>query len=181
MSKHILAVDDDEAVRKSFILALEAAEYQTDTNVSIHRARAFPEEFVGQLKSAARKKEWILTSFENQLVVSNLVRLPMVFWKSQQDIKEDAMCELRLYVSGKTLKSVKTAGSLTKFFEGQFKRLYSLEIADFLENPRLANKEKIFATPTKVPEQTKSGGETQYATDVIDVMLQIIEGGEFGI
>ena len=31
MSKHILVIDDDEAVRKSFVLALEDTQYQVET------------------------------------------------------------------------------------------------------------------------------------------------------
>jgi two-component system response regulator (stage 0 sporulation protein F) len=31
MSKHVLVIDDDEAVRKSFVLALEDTEYPVDT------------------------------------------------------------------------------------------------------------------------------------------------------
>ncbi|MBI3590031.1 MAG: response regulator [Candidatus Melainabacteria bacterium] len=38
MSKRILSIDDDEAIRKSFILAFEGTEYKIDTAESGHEA-----------------------------------------------------------------------------------------------------------------------------------------------
>jgi len=60
------------------------------------------------------------------------------------------MYEFRLYVIGNTPSSKKAITSLESFLKDEFKGLYSLEILNLLENPQLADREKIFATPTQV-------------------------------
>ena len=60
------------------------------------------------------------------------------------------MYELRIYIIDNTPSSNKAISSLKSLLEDEFKGLYSLEIVDLLENPELAEKDKIFATPTVV-------------------------------
>jgi len=63
--------------------------------------------------------------------------------------------ELRLYVAGKTLKSVTALTNLQKYCEEHLKGQYVIEVIDLLEKPQLAEGDQIFAIPTlvrKVPE-----------------------------
>lgn len=66
--------------------------------------------------------------------------------------------ELRLYVAGKTLKSVTALNNLKKYCEEHLKDQYVIEVIDLLENPQLAEGDQIFAVPTlvkKVPEPVR--------------------------
>ena len=63
--------------------------------------------------------------------------------------------ELRLYVAGKTLKSVTALSNLQKYCEEHLKGQYVIDVIDLLEKPQLAEGDQIFAIPTlvrKVPE-----------------------------
>jgi circadian clock protein KaiB len=63
--------------------------------------------------------------------------------------------ELRLYVAGKTPKSVTALTNLQKYCEEHLKGQYVIEVIDLLEKPQLAEGDQIFAIPTlvrKVPE-----------------------------
>lgn len=63
--------------------------------------------------------------------------------------------ELRLYVAGKTAKSVAALTNLKKYCEEHLQGQYTIEVIDLLEKPQLAEGDQIFAIPTlvrKVPE-----------------------------
>jgi circadian clock protein KaiB len=63
--------------------------------------------------------------------------------------------ELRLYVAGKTTKSVLAINNLNKLCEEHLKGKYIIEVIDLLVQPQLAEGDQIFAIPTlvkKVPE-----------------------------
>jgi len=63
--------------------------------------------------------------------------------------------ELRLYVAGKTAKSVAALANLKKYCETHLKDKYIIEVIDLLVQPQLAEGDQIFAIPTlvkKVPE-----------------------------
>src|ERR1700750_3223610 len=63
--------------------------------------------------------------------------------------------ELRLYVAGKTPKSITAFTNLKKYCEEYLKGQYVIEVIDLLEKPQLAEGDQIFAVPTlvrKVPE-----------------------------
>jgi circadian clock protein KaiB len=63
--------------------------------------------------------------------------------------------ELRLYVAGKTTKSVAALTNLKKYCEEHLKGQYVIEVIDLLQQPQLAEGDQIFAVPTlvrKVPE-----------------------------
>jgi circadian clock protein KaiB len=66
--------------------------------------------------------------------------------------------ELRLYVAGKTPKSVAALSNLKKYCEEHLKDQYSIEVVDLLVNPQLAEGDQILAIPTlvkKVPEPVR--------------------------
>lgn len=68
---------------------------------------------------------------------------------------EEKAYELRLYVAGKTTKSVTALTNLKKYCEEHLKGRYKIEVVDLLEQPQLAEGDQIFAIPTlvrKVPE-----------------------------
>jgi circadian clock protein KaiB len=63
--------------------------------------------------------------------------------------------ELRLYIAGKTAKSVTALANLKKYCEEHLKGQYTIEVVDLLIKPQLAEGDQIFAIPTlvrKVPE-----------------------------
>jgi circadian clock protein KaiB len=60
--------------------------------------------------------------------------------------------KLRLYVTGKTPKSERAIANLKEICEKELEGLYELEIIDVLEQPQLAEDEKILATPTLVKD-----------------------------
>jgi circadian clock protein KaiB len=58
--------------------------------------------------------------------------------------------ELRLYVAGKSLKSVTAYSNLKKICEEHLAGHYTIEIVDLLENPQLAAGDQIVAIPTLI-------------------------------
>ena len=69
--------------------------------------------------------------------------------------QEEKKWELRLYVAGKTPKSVAAFTNLKKYCEEHLQGQYRIEVIDLLEKPQLAEGDQILAIPTlvrKVPE-----------------------------
>jgi circadian clock protein KaiB len=63
--------------------------------------------------------------------------------------------ELRLYVAGKTAKSVAAFENLTRLCEEHLPGKYKIEVVDLLIHPQLARGDQIVAIPTlvrKLPE-----------------------------
>jgi len=58
--------------------------------------------------------------------------------------------ELRLYVAGKTAKSVAAIENLTRICEEQLPGKYQIEVVDLLVHPQLAKGDQILAIPTLV-------------------------------
>lgn len=54
---------------------------------------------------------------------------------------------LKLYVTGRTSRSENAIKNLQKLCEEDFENDYELDIIDVLQNPQLAEDEKIMATP----------------------------------
>ena len=66
--------------------------------------------------------------------------------------------ELRLYVAGRTPKSVAAFVNLKRICEEHMKGRYHVEVIDLLEQPQLAKGDQILAVPTlvrKLPEPLK--------------------------
>lgn len=66
--------------------------------------------------------------------------------------------QLRLYIAGKTSRSVTALNNLKKYCEEHLKGQYSIEVIDLLANPQLAEGDQILAIPTlvkKVPEPVR--------------------------
>ena len=59
---------------------------------------------------------------------------------------------LRLYITGRTSHSIRAVENLRKICESELKGQYEVEVIDVLEYPRLAENEKILATPTLVKQ-----------------------------
>ncbi|HOO56758.1 MAG TPA: circadian clock protein KaiB [bacterium] len=64
----------------------------------------------------------------------------------------DAKFVLKLYITGNTPKSEKAIKNLRQISEEELKNKYEIKIVDVLENPQLAEDEKIIATPTLIKE-----------------------------
>jgi circadian clock protein KaiB len=66
--------------------------------------------------------------------------------------------ELRLYVAGKTARSLTAFANLKKICEEHLPDSYRIEVIDLLENPQLGKGDQILAIPTlvrKIPEPMK--------------------------
>ena len=55
---------------------------------------------------------------------------------------------LKLYVAGNTPESVRALNTLKGILEKDFQGVYALKVIDVLKNPKLAEEDKILATPT---------------------------------
>ena len=64
--------------------------------------------------------------------------------------KKEYRWDLRLYVAGKTPKSVTAIKNLEKYCEVYLKGQYRIEVIDLLVKPQLAAGDQIFAIPTLV-------------------------------
>jgi circadian clock protein KaiB len=69
--------------------------------------------------------------------------------RDNKTMKEERW-DLRLYVAGKTQKSLTAFKNLKEYCEENLQGLYSIEIIDLLENPQLAEGDQILAIPTLV-------------------------------
>jgi circadian clock protein KaiB len=75
--------------------------------------------------------------------------------KSASEPRNPGIWELRLYVAGKTSKSVAAFENLERICEEYLSGKYTIEVVDLLEHPRLARDDQIVAIPTlvrKLPE-----------------------------
>ena len=63
---------------------------------------------------------------------------------------EAAIWELRLYVAGKTAKSVAAIDNLKRLCEEHLPGKYQIEVIDLLVHPQLAKGDEIIAIPTLV-------------------------------
>lgn len=63
---------------------------------------------------------------------------------------KDQTWELRLYVAGKTPKSITAFQNLSRYCETHLKGKYIIEVIDLIEQPQLAEGDQIFAIPTLV-------------------------------
>ncbi|MCA9472476.1 MAG: circadian clock protein KaiB [Nitrospirales bacterium] len=59
---------------------------------------------------------------------------------------------LKLYITGHSVKSQEAIRTLHRICHDEFREDYEIEIIDVLENPQLAEDERILATPTVVKE-----------------------------
>ena len=59
---------------------------------------------------------------------------------------------LKLYITGQTPKSERAIANIRRICGGELEGRYKLVIVDVLEQPQLAEDEKILATPTLVKE-----------------------------
>ena len=63
---------------------------------------------------------------------------------------DDPVWQLRLYVAGRTPKSVAAFVNLKRICEQHLQGRYCVEVIDLLEQPQLAKGDQIFAVPTLV-------------------------------
>lgn len=59
---------------------------------------------------------------------------------------------LRLYVTGQTVRSERAIANLYALCEAEFHDRYEVTVIDVLEQPELAEQDKVFATPTLVKD-----------------------------
>ena len=59
---------------------------------------------------------------------------------------------LKLYVTGQTPTAIRAIANLQRICEEELQGQYEMDIIDVLENPQLAENEKILATPTLIKD-----------------------------
>jgi len=72
---------------------------------------------------------------------------------SEERYREDTMglrWELRLYVAGKTDKSLRAIANLERICDDYLRADYHIKVIDLYENPQLARDEQILGTPTLI-------------------------------
>jgi circadian clock protein KaiB len=62
----------------------------------------------------------------------------------------DDSWQLRLYIAGRTAKSVTAFSNLRKLCEEHMPGKYEIEVIDLMENPQLARGDQIVAIPTLI-------------------------------
>lgn len=62
------------------------------------------------------------------------------------------MIKLKLYTVGNTVRSERAINNLRRICDGELKGNCIYEIVDLIDNPEVAEKEKIVATPALVKE-----------------------------
>lgn len=62
----------------------------------------------------------------------------------------DEVWELRLYIAGRTPKSVRALDNLRRICEEHLAGRYRIDVVDLLQNPQLARQDEIVAIPTLV-------------------------------
>jgi circadian clock protein KaiB len=67
-----------------------------------------------------------------------------------EEQKEPAQWVLKLYIAGRTPKSVAAFANLKRICETHLKGQYRIEVVDLLVNPRLAKGDQIVAVPSLV-------------------------------
>lgn len=87
------------------------------------------------------------------------VRAPKKSIKNGRKPSNDTeMWNLRLYVAGKTARSMAALENLKKLCDKFLAGRYTIEVIDLLENPQLARGDQILAVPTlvrKLPEPVR--------------------------
>ncbi|MCW3071954.1 MAG: KaiB domain protein [Bacteroidetes bacterium] len=58
--------------------------------------------------------------------------------------------QLRLYIAGKTDKSILALSNIKKYCKENLQDNYSIEVIDLMKDPHLAEEDQIFAIPTLV-------------------------------
>ena len=66
--------------------------------------------------------------------------------------KEENKYILHLYIAGMDSKSMKAIENLRKILDEHLKDQYDLEIIDICQNPEVAKKEQIIASPTLIKD-----------------------------
>jgi len=70
--------------------------------------------------------------------------------ESDSNTRSAKTWQLRLYVAGKTPKSLTAFGNLKQICENHLKGRYSIEVIDLMEQPHLSKGDQILAIPTLV-------------------------------
>src|SRR5512146_2132813 len=93
-----------------------------------------------------------------------------------------AQWELRLYIAGRTQKSITAFANLQRICEKHLQGQYRIEVVDLLKNPQLARGDQILAIPTlvrKLPEPVKKiiGDLTNEERVLVGLDVRPVEGG----
>jgi circadian clock protein KaiB len=76
----------------------------------------------------------------------------------KRESSREPIWELRLYVAGRTAKSLQAFANLKRICEEHLGGRYQIEVIDLMKNPELAREDQIFALPTlvrKFPEPVR--------------------------
>ena len=90
---------------------------------------------------------------------------------------------LRLYITGQTARSRRAVENLRRICEKEFEGDCDIKIIDALEQPQLANEDKILATPTLIrllppPARRIIGDLSDTQAVLLGLGLQVIENAQ---
>jgi len=80
-------------------------------------------------------------------------KTPAVSHKGKSTAATPWAWELRLYVAGRTPKSVAAFRNIERLCQEHLQGLYHIEVIDLMKNPQLAQTDQIVAVPTLVRQR----------------------------
>src|SRR4030042_1700719 len=90
---------------------------------------------------------------------------------------------LKLYVTGVTPRSQAALENLKKILNESYKGVYSLKVIDVMKQPKLAEEDKILATPTLIkilppPVARIIGDLSDREKVLLGLVLVVVKGGQ---
>jgi circadian clock protein KaiB len=79
--------------------------------------------------------------------------VPIQLSRKRRAIRKGKRYVLRLYTSGSTLRSARAIRNLKRICEARLSGDYQLAVIDIYQQPLLAQKDQIIATPTLIKEE----------------------------
>ena len=79
--------------------------------------------------------------------------MPIQLSRKRRAITKGKRYVLRLYTSGSTLRSARAIRNLKRICEARLSGDYQLAVIDIYQQPLLAQKDQIIATPTLIKEE----------------------------
>lgn len=117
-----------------------------NTNIPVYIVTAFHYEYFEELKSL--REDGLEFQILNKPIAKDMLLSVLGGLISRKVSGEDPLTELRLFVVDKSKRTESIISNLHEIFQGKPKGKYSLEIINVMDDPVLAERDEILATPT---------------------------------
>src|SRR4051812_30789972 len=109
-------------------------------------------EFGGRTRSSPCRLAFLTPMV--QLPNATLLRFTTMRGACRSTVREPPLSKyvLKLYVAGANARTERAVANLRRICEQELANLYELEIVDVLENPQVAEDDRILATPTLIKQ-----------------------------